>query len=34
MQTDMKEYINQIFRFLFLIVQKKRKRNFYKPNTI
>jgi hypothetical protein len=29
----MKEYINQIFRFLFLIVQKKRKRNFYKPNS-
>jgi hypothetical protein len=23
MQTDMKEYINQIFRFLLLIVQKK-----------
>jgi len=31
--TDMKEYINQIFKFLLLIVQKKRKRNLYKSNT-
>jgi hypothetical protein len=29
----MKEYINQIFKFLLLIVQKKRKRNLYKSNT-
>lgn len=29
----MKEYINQIFKFLLLIVQKKRKRDLYKFNT-
>ena len=29
----MKEYIYQIFKFLLLIVQKKRKRNLYKSNT-
>ena len=29
----MKDYINQIFKFLLLIVQKKRKRNLYKSNT-
>lgn len=28
----MKEYFNQIFKFLLLIVQKKRKRNLYKSN--
>jgi len=29
----MKEYINQIFKFLLQIVQKKRKRNLYKSNS-
>lgn len=29
----MKEYFNRIFKFLLLIVQKKRKRNPYKSNT-
>lgn len=31
--TNMKKYINQIFKFLLLIVQKKRKRNLYKYKT-
>lgn len=30
----MKEFINQIFKFLLQIVQKKRKRNLYKSNNI
>lgn len=30
----MKEYINQIFKFLLQIVQKKRKRNLYKSSSI
>ncbi|MBW6536775.1 MAG: hypothetical protein K0B11_17340, partial [Mariniphaga sp.] len=29
----MKEYINQIFKFILQIVQKKRKRNLYKSNS-
>lgn len=33
MNNDMKEYISQIFKFLLLIVQKKRKRYIYKSNT-